>query len=318
VCASPHGVDPGRDRALDFIVIGVQKGGTTSLWEYLRRHPSIAMPEHKEAPVLCAPDSRYPDLLAWLMRGFDGVASDVRLGKVATYYMMGRDAVSVDRVAERMAELLPRVRLIALLRDPVARAISQYRMSVRRGFERRPLDAAIEEQIAEGRTAADRPATETTTYVAQGEYGRVLRTYLRWFPLEQLHVEWTADLDRDPAGVVDRILRFLGLPAGYRPEGLGAHHHRGGSRPRIDGEAEAQLSRFMAESVWSRLGADAPRARRAFEFFLKTWNVIPDDESPVLSEPVRMRLEDRYRRDAELLPQAWGEPPWLGAWRSPI
>lgn len=313
-------VRPGRDRELDFIVIGVQKGGTTSLWQYLRRHASIAMPDHKEAPIFCAGESEYRDLLAWLMRtNFDDVPADVRLGKVATYYMMGKDAVDVERVAARIAESLPRVRLIALLRDPISRAMSQYRMSVRRGFESRPFDAAVEELLEPEALRMGRlQPTETNSYLTQGEYGRILQAYAARFPGEQIHIEWTADLADDPGSVLDRVLAFVGLPPGYRPEGLGVRHHRGGTSSRIDEGAKAQLEDFMAEAIWPRLGEAAGRAQRAFDFFLRTWNVIPDEELPGLSVELRARLQDHYRRDAELLLPLSGPPPWLTAWSARI
>jgi Sulfotransferase domain len=303
-------------RGLDFIVIGVQKGGTTSLWQYLRHHPRIAMPDHKEAPIFCLDEARVPERLQRLMRSsFGDAAPEAMLGKVATYYMMGENAVDVDRVAERIARALPDVRLIALLRDPIERAMSHYRMSVRRGCENRFFDVVVEELMEPGRLAAGRTRpSETNSYLVQGEYGRILRSYRERFPAERIHVEATADLGREPGAVIDRVLVFLGLPPGYRPEGLGRRHHVGGTRPRLDPEAEAQLLAFVRENVWPHLGEDAQPAKDAFTSFLQTWNVIPDDAQPTLSAPNRRRLEVHYRADAQSLVELGIDAPWLAVW----
>lgn len=302
-----------EDRHLDFIVIGAQKGGTTSLWQYLRHHPAIALPDYKETPIFCRAEEMVAPKLAWFMEtNFDGLPSHVLLGNISTHYMMGMDSVDVGEIAERIARMVPSVRLIALLRDPIDRAISHHRMSVRRGFEQRSFDAVVTELLEPGLLAIGRTQpSETNSYLVQGEYGRILQTYRESFPAERMHVECSADLDRDPGFVIDRVLTFLGLGPGYRPEGLDIRHHRGGTRLRIDAEGEAQLRAFMETNVWPRLGNDAKNVGYAFDFFLQTWNVIPDDRRPPLSEPNRRRLQEHYRADGELLRTLGYDAPWL-------
>jgi len=317
---APQGTKP-RERALDFIVIGVQKGGTTSLWQYLRCHPQIAMPKHKEAPAFCAPSEQVPVRLAWVMEAcFGDAPPEAVLGKAATCYMMGDGAndVDVEQVAERIARALPDVRLIALLRDPIERAMSHYRMSVRRGLESRSFDTAIEELLEPERLELGRAgASETNSYLVQGEYGRILRIYRARFPSERIHVESTADLGRDPGPVIDRILAFLGLPAGFRPPGLGVRHHRGGGRARLDRDGEARLRAYLEENVWPRVvGGKPERVKAMFEFnsFMGMWNVIPDDRQPPISAANRERLEEHYRADGRLLEEYGVNAPWLDSW----
>ena len=309
------------NRALDFIVIGVQKGGTTSLWQYLRSHPEIAMPEHKEAPVFCAEEEQVQARLDWLMRScFADAPAGAQLGKAATCYMMGKGATgaSVELVVERMAAALPEVKLIALLRDPIARAMSQYRMAVRRGHERRDFDAAVAELLEPRRLAASRARPdETNSYLVQGEYGRLLGVYRARFPAERLHLEYTSDLGRDPGASLDRVLAFLGLPGGHRPADLGVRHHPGGDRPRLDPEATAELRAHMEENVWPKVrgGRDeAVKTAFAFNSFVGMWNVVPDDARPALSETNRERLEAHYRADGHLLDDYGVDTPWLRAW----
>lgn len=304
-------------RRLDFIVIGAQKGGTTSLWRHLQRHPEIATPERKEAPFFSGPEAERPG--AWceyLEAEFDGAPAGALLGKVTPQYMTGSEHADVERIALRVSQALPQVRLIALLRDPIERAASHYGMSLLRGIERRSFEAAIQAQLDSPEARAGRRrATPTNSYVAQGEYGRVLGAYRARFPAEQLHVEMTADLGRDPAGVLDRVLEFLGLPAGFRPPRLDARHHRGGTHKLLDAESHAALFEFMQDNVWPNLGDEAPRVKRLFDAFMAIWNVAPDDERPPIAEATRLRLEEHFRADAEALRGLGIGAPWLDTWR---
>ncbi|HMJ73571.1 MAG TPA: sulfotransferase domain-containing protein [Solirubrobacterales bacterium] len=305
-------------RELDFIIIGVQKGGTTSLWEWLRAHPEIAMPNAKEAPIFFLAPEQIPEALEMLVgRAIDGRSGELRVGKAATQYMMGINGTAVEVVAERIARSLPGVRLIALLRDPIDRAISHYRMSVRRGFEARPFDAVVEELLEpENLEVARSCATETNSYLVQGEYARILQHYRQRIPDEQIHIESTEDLDREPGLVLDRVLAFLGLPGEYRPEDLGVRYHVGGTQRRLDGEELAQLRAYLDEHVWSKLGDQRKLAKFEFNSFLTLWNVIPDSRRPALSEVNRRRLEVHYRADARALPSMGVRAPWLASWKS--
>jgi hypothetical protein len=273
------------EHELDFIIIGVQKGGTTALWNLLRSHSRIAMPNAKETPLFFLSPEEIPEALDVVVERAAGERDgDVRIGKAATQYMMGLNGTSVETVSERIARFLPGVRLIALLRDPIERAVSHYRMSVRRGFESRDLDAAVEESLRpESLAHAREDPTETNSYLVQGEYARILRFYWKRFPEGQIHVASTAELEHRPGEVLDRVLSFLALPPGYRPDDLGVRYHVGGTRRRLDGAAVAELRSYLDEHVWPRFGDEAKLAKFEFNSFLTLWNVIPEEETPVLS-----------------------------------
>lgn len=304
-------------RSLDFIVIGAQKAGTTTLWHHLRGHPSIWMPPRKEEPFFCSAQSRRPGAFDEYMATHFGAADgEALLGKATPQYMMGSERLSVEEIAEQISTTLPGVRLIALLRDPIERAASHHRMSVRRGWESRSLEAALASQLEPAQSAIGREQpTETNSYVAQGEYGRVLRAYRRFLPAEQLHVEMTSNLDRDPAGVLDRALTFLSLPTGYRPPRLGARYHRGGTEALLDEESRASLLEFMQENVWPHLGNDSERVQRLFGAFLAIWDVTPETEPPQLSTTLRGQLERHYEADAEALTELEIASPWVDIWK---
>lgn len=304
---------PGR--GLDFLIIGTQKGGTTSLWQYLREHPRLAMPRSKEAAFFSREEARSPGALdAFVGRYFPDAAADALLGKATTRYMIGCPEVHVGDLAERIRVALPRVKLIALLRDPIERAVSGYAMAVRRNQDRRPVDVALEELLTDDRLAEARlrPVPENS-YVVLGEYGRILEQYCSRFPSDQMLTLFTEDLAVDPGGVVDDVLSFLGLPTGFRPDGLGVQHFRGGTRKRLDPEGEKLLFDFLGRDVLPYMRGSAEANRKAFILFFATWNVAPEAPPP-LPEETRMRLEDHFRSDADVLRQMGVRTPWIDRW----
>lgn len=308
------------DASLDFLVIGVQKGGTTSLWHYLRGHPAISMPELKEEPFFCTEDGQNQGALReFVATHFGQAPRGALLGKATPHYMMGSEHADLEEIVDRIASANPQMRLIALLRDPIDRAVSQYRMSVRRRLESRSFDAAAEALLDPRELVAARTRpTEANTYVVQGEYGRILQAYRRRFPPTQLHVEMTAGLENEPDAVLDRTLDFLGLDPGYRPQGLGVHHYRGGSSRRLDPDARRSLLGFMTEHVWPATGDQAERLERLFKGFLEVWDVEPDRDPVMLSESIRARLERHYAADAEALAALGYPAPWMGRWQDSV
>ena len=309
--------DATQARALDFVVIGVQKGGTTSLWQYLRSHPRVRFPLDKEAPFFTSPEADDLDVLAQLVAAdFADAPEDALIGTVTPHYMMGTTRQTAEQIAARIAGALPQVRIIALLRDPIERAISHHRMSVRRGWEARSFDDAAADLLDPSRAAEARESpTETNAYLAQGEYGRILSGYRIHIPADRTLVALTEDLEADPGGVVDAVLAFLGLPTGHRPNDLGSRYHRGGARRRIDEQAERDLTRFLAETIWPAL-PEGHAGPRAFGFFMTTWNVLPGEDEPSVSPRIRAQLKEHYAADAGLLAELGVSVPWLDAWRT--
>ena len=196
--------------SLDFIVIGAQKAGTTSLFEYLRRHPEISMPAGKEMPFYSDPRARGRGWQGYRERAFGAADPRTRWGTATPQYMVGGllDEPNPTRAGERHDERTvplrirahsPEVRLVAILRDPVQRALSHHRMSLMEGIERRPFDRAIEELLQDDALVqARQEPRETTGYIAWGEYGRILTGYFDVFESEQILFVFTDELKHDP------------------------------------------------------------------------------------------------------------------------
>ena len=302
---------PGRTPALDFLIIGQQKAGTTSLWRYLEDNPALRMPPAKESPFFTEP--LYPEGLRKYMRAlFQDAPRGAKLGTVTVSYMLGANGVDVPAVAARIRATFPEVRLVALLRDPVARAFSAHRMSLREHGETRSFPEAIGDLLAPDELArARREPTPTNTYVVAGEYGRILGAYLEHFAREQLLIAYTSELDRGPSGVVRRVCEHVGVPT-HEPARLGEHFYPGG-RPRVSDEAEADLKGYLARHVWPRI-RHSTQHREAFEFWFRLWNAEPAEPAEPIDPAVAALLREHYAEDTARLEAALGvSVPWARA-----
>ena len=131
-------------RLPDFLGIGTQKGGTTSLHFLLGEDERIGLPQRKELHYFDQAQLRSKDYYASL---FADLEEKEIIGEITPYYIFHPDA------PRRIKEMIPDVKLIALLRDPVERTISQYFHAVRNGYEVFNLADAImaeEQRLKEG------------------------------------------------------------------------------------------------------------------------------------------------------------------------
>ena len=112
----------------DFLIIGTQRGGTTTLFSLLSAHPGIFMPEEKEVHYF---DLNYQKVIDWYTEKFSTSvkASTAITGEASPYYLYH------PHVPARVAKDLPEVKLIVLLRDPVDRAYSNYMLERKRNAE---------------------------------------------------------------------------------------------------------------------------------------------------------------------------------------
>ena len=210
----------------DFLIIGTKRGGTTSLWRYLVRHPLVP----PLFPAWNTKTSHYFEQNwtrgeAWYRSHFPTSRQRAALerkhggpskvGEAAPLYMFH------PLVPARVATLLPDVRLIVLLRDPVERAYSHWKE--RRTEGREPLDFAAALAAEPQRTAGERDrliADPTSfsepydwyTYRARGRYLEHLKPWLSRFDRGQMLIVASETLYRDPAATYARVLDFIGLP----------------------------------------------------------------------------------------------------------
>ena len=233
-------------RQPDFLVIGAQKAGTTSLHRYLALRPRLtpsAGPKELHDFNL-----RYHRGPGWYRSHFP-----VRLrARGQLLFEATPDSLGHADVPGRIRRELGPIKLIAVLREPAARAYSAWRMW--HSFAERPekaaradpraFPAAIEDEL----TAPDRAARGHFHYVALGRYADHVAAYREHYADAGLLVLDHAEMGRDLPEFLDRICAFLDVPP-FEPEAaraLGARRHWVGPRWPLTPETRATLARLRA------------------------------------------------------------------------
>jgi hypothetical protein len=202
-----------------FLGIGTQKGGTTTLQRLLEQHPQAWLPPAKELQFFSLHYALGPE---WYAEQFAAAAPEQICGDITPYYLFHPQA------PQRIARLLPDVKLIVLLRDPVERTLSQVFHARRLGFEPLPLEQALaaETQRLAGAEAVLAAADgrhrshQEHSYLARSRYGQQLERYEQLFRADQLLLLRSEDLFEDMGAVWRRVLAFLELEAIPVPQGL--------------------------------------------------------------------------------------------------
>ena len=261
----------------EFIIIGAQKAGTTSLYAALATHPKIRAASKKEVHFF---DYNYHRGLGWYLRHFPAPArrrGGAITGEASPYYLAHPHA------ARRIHAAVPGVRLIAILRDPVDRALSHYfshRFHARKhGQVPLTMEEAFDGEEARvmpelGRMLADEGydshAFQHFSYKTRGLYAGQLERFFEFFPRDQVLLLRSEDFFARPGEVVSRCHRFLGLEpeagtADLRPRGQG-HYGPDEVPPKIHDD----LVRFFAphndrfyrlagsDWGWKRPGENSP------------------------------------------------------------
>lgn len=294
---------------LNFLIIGAQKSATTALFKYLQPHPFLALPDAKEVPLFTE-ETTCQEQEKFMAQHFEGQIGKLR-GKATPQYMCD------DKIPERIHRYNPDMKLIAVLRDPIDRAWSHYRMNKRRevedrDFEQAMLESLNPETLARGR-AGSPPMhsecfeSESDYYLAWGEYGRILDRYLDFFERDQLLVVYTSELQQRPEQTLDKILCFLGLEAGFRPDCLGEVIHKGGSERLISMDVLRGVRDFWpVRQVWDSI---SDHRQGVIRYWFEQMNVKAKDEEMRLSDNTRELLQSHFASDANRLTALTGTYP---------
>jgi hypothetical protein len=224
------------------LIIGAQRSGTTSLFNYLVQHPDVLPPLGKEIHYF---DLHFGRGVRWYRGRFPfshRLTPPALTIDASPYYLLHPLA------PERAAQLLPEVKLVAVLRNPIDRAFSHYQHEVRERRESLSFADAIEREP--GRLAGEEERLRQEpgyhsynhrrfSYASRGRYIEQLRRWVQHFPRSQLLVLQSERLYRDPAAVTAAVHSFLGLRS-----------HRLDRYPAF---YEGNYARTMPEELRSRL-----------------------------------------------------------------
>jgi hypothetical protein len=194
----------------NLIVIGAMKAGTSALHAYLDDHPDVAMSTPKELCFFYDPEGPEDVPAADPATGATGWSPGNWHRGIGWYRGHFREDVPVrgesspgytspsfPGVAGRMASVVPDARLVYLVRDPVARAVSQYHYHVRDGTERRPILEALSDP--------------TSQYILRSRYAERLAPFVERFPPERISIVVHEDLVAEPVETITGLLRSLGV-----------------------------------------------------------------------------------------------------------
>jgi hypothetical protein len=211
--------DPER---ICFLIAGAQKGGTSALFDYLGEEPGLLLSREKEVHFFDDEDQDWarPDYGGY-HASFPGAVGRLR-GEATPIYLYWPNSL------ERIAAYNPAMKLIVLLREPVARAWSHWKMEYARGVETKPFAWCIREGRArlfdaDPSGAAPWGFHREFSYVERGFYGEQIERLLGLFPREQLLVLRSQDLRNDPASTLASVRRFLGLGTNGPPTAREVH-----------------------------------------------------------------------------------------------
>jgi hypothetical protein len=205
-----------------FLVIGAQKSGTTSLRRYLSQNPAVLCAEPKELHYF---DKDYARGDSWYLAQFPwrtearavrrNVGVDPAIGEATPEYLFN------PRVPARIHAFDPDLRFVAVLRDPVDRAYSQYQMQVRRRGETRSFEELLELEKEElprelermRREPAYVPSMELRrSYVARGRYAEQFERWFGYYARDRFLVLTSTELNHDTSATMALVTAFLGVP----------------------------------------------------------------------------------------------------------
>jgi Sulfotransferase domain len=211
-----------------YLVIGAQKAGTSSLHHYLSQNPAVLTARVKEVQYFT---KYYARGEGWYRAQFPLVTYERAVRRrVGVSPAVGEATAAClfdPRSPERVHAFDSRMRLIALLRDPIERAYSHFQMELRWGRETGTFEEALDHEEAELPGVLERLRTNPSlgpssglgrSYVARGLYADQLERWLRLFDADQLLILMSNDLDDDPAETLSRVAGFLDVPEWHAPE----------------------------------------------------------------------------------------------------
>lgn len=275
-------------RLPDFLIIGGMRCGTTSLAELLRNQTGIYLPHVKEVHFF---DKRNPDVGTSVHKYaqlFSAAPPGAMCGEATPDYLSTNDC------DDAIKQIIPEVKLVALLRDPVERTWSHYQFSCFHKVESEEFRDALVLEPERLKIQSDHTDI-FFSYLQRSRYLEHLLRFERLFGRDQIHTLFLDDLVRDTSEALLRLFQFLGCER--NPSGTMALPHAN----RIDDYYPAQPRR-----------SDGRRAHLLKRLVRRFRSPYPG-RRPVLSDEDRRYLREYFARHDVDLERWLGTPlPWVG------
>lgn len=202
------------------LIVGAMKSGTTSLYKNLTKYPSIHGPTKKEVHFF---GENYKKGVNWYKAHFP-MKEKVSGGEVieaTPKYIFSKG------VPKQIKEVVPKAKIIMILRNPVNRAISHYMHEVRAGREKRPMKKAIKENMkrVKKEKKVSKDVLSHFSYLERGEYFRQIKRYINWFTKEKMKIVKSERMFREKSNVTKEVAEFL---TGRRMDKVDCEKHNAG------------------------------------------------------------------------------------------
>jgi hypothetical protein len=267
----------------NFMIIGVAKAGTTSLFRYLDQHPQVFM-----TPVKGTNYFGYEDARNWvwtdegeppMMRNFHATS----LAEYEALFAEASDEIAIGEAspqyfrcptaASRLHDCIPHAKLVASLRNPADRAFSGFMMRKRRGEAVRGIYQEL---------------TPESSHVKEGFYYTRMKRFFDHFPKKQLKVFIFEEFKKDPSKVVVDLFDFLGVDTGFVPDTSKRYNSGGIPRNRF-------LNRLLYDPTVIRTAKSMlPESARRMALQVRQRNLVAP---PTFPADLRAGLLDHYRED---------------------
>ncbi|ACK72573.1 sulfotransferase [Gloeothece citriformis PCC 7424] len=205
----------------DFLIVGAQKAGTTSLYYYLKQHPQIMGASQNEVHFfdykfhkgLLLYKSYFPTQRE-IYQKQEKLEKKVLTGETSPYYLFH------PLVPKRIATLLPEVKIIIILRNPVARTYSHYQHEVRKGRETLTFEEALKQEKNRLKGEVDKIMSKENyysynhacfAYIERSKYIEQIKKYCELLKQENLLILSSEEFFYNPQEVYNEVLKFLGL-----------------------------------------------------------------------------------------------------------
>lgn len=291
-------------QAVDFVGLGAARSGTSWIANVLRAHPQICISEPKEIryfnryemPVAHLRDKKnknFDKSMDWYLQRFRHAKDGQVCGEFSPIYLADAHAPA------RLHETLPDTRLIACLRNPVARAFSLYRLHVGNG----QLPGISFEEALE----------REPVYVDTGMYAAQLQRFLEFFDREQLHVMIFEELIRDTDTEFKRLFNFLDVEADVSIDYSSFHTNESAKRrSKKLHRAAFRTSQWLIDHGFSSV-MTVLRSAGAHRLFNRINAAPPQAKKVDLREETRAALAERFSDDIHALEGILGRE--ITVWR---
>ncbi|MGC2636777.1 MAG: sulfotransferase [Acidobacteriaceae bacterium] len=284
----------------NFFVVGGQKCGTTSIYEHLKKHPQVFVPEKKEPGFFAtAPHPGQPEAIVQLRhcdsleeyeglyRGAGGFAAR---GDLSTCYLWDADAPS------RIHEICPEAKIIIMLRDPVSRAHSAYLWNK---WRCRDTAATFQEALRQDSMRSKANWCTSFMYIECGMYYSQVRRYFETFGRERVMVLLFDDLSRRPQELFAGIADHVGIGSTQFRSADFSEAHNFYKMPRFHKAFRFVRTRFSKELRQRVLPAPVQE-------WLRSSKLLYGTRKPPLDSESRQYLQAIYEPDVTLLEELLG------------